>query len=487
MTIIQNRTANLSKDNDSHKQPVEKLLDGFRDFKIPLLAESPDSASAPKEWPNVSEVTGEVYLTDGDANRGPILQEATLADVQRVRRELLIVGSYYISKQEQNQEKFEKGGVDESVDACMRVVAYSDRVAVLADLYECEVQFQEAKTALVDLYRQMYDHSTDLDERRKISEKAATIMFGTRPRHDLKAGYFVRAYRVATAKLQRRKSLLEQVLMAQMKRSREIQASVALNARVVSSQLRNTEKMDTSLGLATLDNDFEDENDAKKNPPVYNSKQLDVRQNLSHELEGCLPMPTSFYGFEVDCDFDDEDLENVLDSTKVFIPTDEPEVEDFSFDNLPTFLSARAVIPSQSSTNTVTNPIHSTGASSSNNTGNKIKPNEVISSKSNANGAQNKRQDARSSGSSEGMRREYGSCHVGEFCESLEAIWQVEEDVSNCSKSLIASLPPDATVIDEVAIEIACFDEAKAEFAKIDRQDGGLVAASRNAHMRDGV
>ena len=64
---------------------------------------------------------------------------------------------------------------------------------------------------VIDAYLEAYGHVSDMDERRRLAQCITNLMY-RRPRYDLRAGYFLRQYRLECLCLRMQAALLKQLL-----------------------------------------------------------------------------------------------------------------------------------------------------------------------------------------------------------------------------------------------------------------------------------
>eukprot|EP00929_Paragymnodinium_shiwhaense_P088482 TRINITY_DN48791_c0_g2_i1.p1 TRINITY_DN48791_c0_g2~~TRINITY_DN48791_c0_g2_i1.p1 ORF type:complete len:2761 (-),score=695.76 TRINITY_DN48791_c0_g2_i1:222-8504(-) len=138
-----------------------------------------------------------------DERGRPVMHSAALDDLAALERELLSIGSYYI-------HKFEAGSVEGQQER-PRV----DRIGVLSDLYAAEVWFCSEKRKLLELYYEIYEHTTEPLEKWDLSQRIVDVM-AVRPRLDLQDNYFSDGYAVAICLMQARSKTLGTVVQHQL-------------------------------------------------------------------------------------------------------------------------------------------------------------------------------------------------------------------------------------------------------------------------------
>merc|ERR1719174_1520222 len=91
----------------------------------------------------------------------------------------------------------------------------ADRACVLLDLYNSEVWFNVEKCRLLELYLEIYEHTSDPLEKQDLSQRMTDVM-AVRPRLDLNEAYFTDTYAVSISVFEARTSLLRQLLTHQI-------------------------------------------------------------------------------------------------------------------------------------------------------------------------------------------------------------------------------------------------------------------------------
>ncbi|XP_035285832.1 uncharacterized protein si:ch73-242m19.1 isoform X1 [Anguilla anguilla] len=159
----------------------------------------------------------EDFLHTQDACGLYIIYDVALRDLEELEHSLLLVASLYI------QRNAGQGASQRLSDSEMDLQFWAqldvDRVAVLLDLWICEVAFLLSKMQLMDFYFEAYQHVIDDGERLRLAQVITDVMH-RRPRLDLSSGYFVQAYREELGCLQSHQQLLRLILNCQIDEQR---------------------------------------------------------------------------------------------------------------------------------------------------------------------------------------------------------------------------------------------------------------------------
>uniref|UniRef100_A0A0G4G215 Uncharacterized protein n=1 Tax=Chromera velia CCMP2878 TaxID=1169474 RepID=A0A0G4G215_9ALVE len=130
----------------------------------------------------------------------PILHESALADLNRLETDMLVMGSFFIQQYERKQEEERKLKSKQPDPAAIQPSSLPspldntpspqvDRVGVLLDILESEFAFHDSKRQLIDVYREILEHTSDLKERKEIAQRMTDVM-AQRPRLDFDDEYF---------------------------------------------------------------------------------------------------------------------------------------------------------------------------------------------------------------------------------------------------------------------------------------------------------
>ena len=96
----------------------------------------------------ISKETREVWVKDDFGIN--VMQECAMQDMRDLEEELLKIGSFYIGKHEHlvNTE-------------CEKAYPHVDRITLLEDLLDKELDFQFEKVHIVQAYMETYEHISD--------------------------------------------------------------------------------------------------------------------------------------------------------------------------------------------------------------------------------------------------------------------------------------------------------------------------------------
>ncbi len=120
-----------------------------------------------------------------------VLYECAMQDMKDLEDELLKIGSYYISKHEYL--------VNTEIEKAYPLV---DRITMLEDLLDQELNFQFEKVQLIQCYMEAYEHIVDPLEQQRLIQVVVDLM-AQRPRLNLTASYFVDSYEAEKQCLQK--------------------------------------------------------------------------------------------------------------------------------------------------------------------------------------------------------------------------------------------------------------------------------------------
>ena len=136
----------------------------------------------------------EVYVRDDYGIY--IMYECVLQDMKDLEEEMLRIGSFYLNKHESlvNTEN-------------TKPYPLIDRISLLEDVLQLELDFQFEKVQLIQCYMEAYEHISDpLEAQRLIT--VITDLMGKRPRLNLEASYFRDAYTAERVCLEKHAELL---------------------------------------------------------------------------------------------------------------------------------------------------------------------------------------------------------------------------------------------------------------------------------------
>jgi hypothetical protein len=92
----------------------------------------------------------------------PILYDTAIKEMQSLSNQLILIGSHYIL-QERKRRESDYSRLHLSANLAEQgqlVLENVDREQLISDLFECELNYQYAKKALMDVYTQAYEHCT---------------------------------------------------------------------------------------------------------------------------------------------------------------------------------------------------------------------------------------------------------------------------------------------------------------------------------------
>ncbi|XP_050989917.1 uncharacterized protein si:ch73-242m19.1 [Labeo rohita] len=172
------------------------------------------------EFPEVENLH-DYYSTDGrcihtqDQRGLYIIYDVALMDLEELEQHLLLTASHFIQR---SRELHASDGSEGKLPFSARLDV--DRLAVLLDIWTCEMQFLENKIQLLNCYLEAYQHVTDPEEQFRLAQVITDIMH-KRPQIDLTARYFVQAYRDTIVCLQSHQQLIKLVLNNQIDEQRQ--------------------------------------------------------------------------------------------------------------------------------------------------------------------------------------------------------------------------------------------------------------------------
>jgi hypothetical protein len=133
-----------------------------------------------------------------------------MQDMRDLEEELLKSGSFYIGKHEHlvNTE-------------CEKAYPHVDRITLLEDLLDKELDFQFEKVQIVQAYMETYEHISDPLEQQRLIQVVVDLM-ATRPRLNLSASYFTDSYEAEKQVLTKHAQLMRVISVNQMKYEKEV-------------------------------------------------------------------------------------------------------------------------------------------------------------------------------------------------------------------------------------------------------------------------
>ena len=144
-----------------------------------------------------------------------IMYDCVDTDLEMLRNELLLAGSFYIKRQEplMNSEDLEN------------MSPLIDRISTLEMLMKYESKFQYKKAQIVRLYMETYEHIYDPLEQQRFIQMIVDFM-AERPRLNLDSCSFEDSYKLELEILDKRKELLENVIRFQIKSEKLINENI---------------------------------------------------------------------------------------------------------------------------------------------------------------------------------------------------------------------------------------------------------------------
>ncbi|XP_045918386.1 uncharacterized protein si:ch73-242m19.1 isoform X3 [Micropterus dolomieu] len=164
--------------------------------------------------------TEEKFVHTQDQRGFYIVYDAALKDLQELENELLLVGSHFIQRNRVKKMGNAEGATTSTADIHSWAGTDVDRVALLLDLWTCEMEFLESKVQLLNCYYEAYQHAAGTEERFALARVITDIMH-SRPQLNLNQDYFVQAYRAEIGCLRSHQQLIRHILDNQIERQRQ--------------------------------------------------------------------------------------------------------------------------------------------------------------------------------------------------------------------------------------------------------------------------
>ncbi|XP_065070456.1 uncharacterized protein LOC135695319 isoform X3 [Rhopilema esculentum] len=151
-----------------------------------------------------------------------VIYDKSLEDFREIEKQLLLIGSHFISKfggKDKNDIKVQQQqGSDFDLDAYSRKDI--DRFGVILDLWTNEAAYLENKRKLVSGYFEIYQHIFNPKEKHTFAQMIADVIH-ERPRLDFSESYFIRTYRNECHCLRLRLGLIENIANKQVELQRD--------------------------------------------------------------------------------------------------------------------------------------------------------------------------------------------------------------------------------------------------------------------------
>lgn len=144
-----------------------------------------------------------------------IMYDCVESDMDLLKDELLLTGSYYIKRQEPLMDA-------EDIENASPVI---DRITCLEMLMKHEAKFQYKKANLVRLYMEAYEHIVDPLEQQRFIQLITNVM-AERPRLNLDSNSFEDSYKLEFDILDKRVQLLQNVIKFQIRNERKINENI---------------------------------------------------------------------------------------------------------------------------------------------------------------------------------------------------------------------------------------------------------------------
>jgi hypothetical protein len=155
-----------------------------------------------------------IYLVKDDFGKH-ILFDSSLLDMKLMEQEVIRIVSFYINKQEPVLSECD---LRNTFPAC-------DRFALLEEVFECELLYQNAKIELIISYLECLEHITDLLEQQRMIQIIVDLM-GSRPRLNLSATHFKDSYQAEVELLILQHDLVREIIRMQMTNEFEANNSI---------------------------------------------------------------------------------------------------------------------------------------------------------------------------------------------------------------------------------------------------------------------
>ena len=147
---------------------------------------------------HVSLETNEVYVLNEYGQR--IIYAEAMSDMAELEEELVKIGSYYINRYEYVIQNAEIMGLTQDNTRASSLV---DRPQIALDLLEKEFEFQRSKIRLIEMYMEVYEHTTDPLECLRVLQMIVDLCV-QRPRLNTDASFYCESYMAETEALRER-------------------------------------------------------------------------------------------------------------------------------------------------------------------------------------------------------------------------------------------------------------------------------------------
>ena len=145
-----------------------------------------------------------------------IMYDCVQSDMDLLKDELLLTGSFYIKAQEPLMD----------AEDTVKLSPIIDRLSTLEKLMSYESKFQFKKANLVRLYMEAYEHITDPLEQKRFIQFIINIM-AERPRLNLDSCSFEDSYKLELHILDKKLEFIRNVMQFQIERERKINEDIS--------------------------------------------------------------------------------------------------------------------------------------------------------------------------------------------------------------------------------------------------------------------
>ena len=164
---------------------------------------------------HVSLETNEVYVLNEYGQR--IIYAEAMSDMAELEEELVKIGSYYINRYEYVIQNAEIMGLTQDNTRASSLV---DRPQIALDLLEKEFEFQRSKIRLIEMYMEVYEHTTDPLECLRVLQMIVDLCV-QRPRLNTDASFYCESYMAETEALREREQFFSEFMLMQKQVERE--------------------------------------------------------------------------------------------------------------------------------------------------------------------------------------------------------------------------------------------------------------------------
>ncbi|XP_066913096.1 uncharacterized protein [Clytia hemisphaerica] len=144
-----------------------------------------------------------------------IMYDAALKDFGELESEMMLIATHYLEAACQDNEDAQSRPRSSHKREAINLDYYGlrnvDRFAVLYDLWQWEMKFQEKKRQLLDCFLEAYHHITNEKEAKKMCQVLVNIMY-QRPRFNFTHGYFIESYQLECKLLEEKCKIIKLIL-----------------------------------------------------------------------------------------------------------------------------------------------------------------------------------------------------------------------------------------------------------------------------------